>query len=83
MNPAHKQFIQDMQNAGLELQTYEGRWFWKGPAVVVDQLQDAMQETKVRLKWDNLGLGYIVHPVESCSTQEEYLEICDLLEPEN
>lgn len=56
------QFVEDMENAGLQVEHYSGRYFWEGPAVRVDDLQDAMSETKVRVQYDNMGLGYIVYP---------------------
>ena len=60
--PDAVQFVKDMQNAGLEVEHYRGRFYWEGPAVRVDDLQDAMSETKVRLQWDSMGRGYIVYP---------------------
>ena len=65
------QFIEDMEEAGLEVQHYRGRFFWEGPAVEVDNLQDAMQATKVRVQYDNMGLGFIVYPVASDKGSEE------------
>ena len=52
----------DMEEAGLEVQHYRGRFYWEGPAVAVDDLQDALGATKVRCQWDHLGLGWIVYP---------------------
>lgn len=60
--PDHLAFIEDMDEAGLEVQHYRGRFFWEGPAVPVDDLQDALSATKVPCQWDNLGLGWIVYP---------------------
>jgi hypothetical protein len=57
------QFVEDMENAGLEVEHYHGRFYWRGPAVRVDNLQDAMSETKVRVQYDSMGMGYIVYPV--------------------
>lgn len=61
------QFVADMIEAGLEekLTWYIGRNSWKGPAVSVNYLQEALSETKVSCNYDRLGLGYIVHPVKS------------------
>lgn len=61
-NPDHIQFVSDMEAAGLEVEHYHGRFMWEGPAVRVDDLQDAMSETKVRVQYDNMGLGWIVYP---------------------
>jgi len=58
-------FISDMEEAGLEVRYYEGRYFWKGPAVSCGGIDDVLQETKVKCKWDSLGRGAIVHPCES------------------
>lgn len=59
------QFVDDMEQAGLEVEHYHGRFYWEGPAVRVDDLQDAMSETKVRVQYDNMGLGWIVYPKAS------------------
>ena len=61
-NPSHVQFVQDMEEAGLDVQHYQGRFYWEGPAVAVDDLQDALGATEVRCQWDHLGLGWIVYP---------------------
>ena len=63
-HPIHLQFIQDMQPAGLEVRHYRGRFFWQGPAVVSEYLNDALDQTQVRCQWDQLGLGYIVYPLQ-------------------
>jgi len=64
-NSACVQFVSDMEEAGLEVEHYRGRFFWEGPAVRVDFLQDALSETKVRCQHDSMGLGFIVYPVAS------------------
>lgn len=64
-HPDHIQFVSNMEAAELEARHYNGRFWWQGPAVAVDNLQDALSHTKVRCQWDNLGLGYIVYPVTS------------------
>lgn len=64
-------FVKDMKKAGLEVRHYRGRFFWEGPAVEVDSLQDAMQATKVRVQYDNMGLGFIVYPVASDKGSKE------------
>jgi hypothetical protein len=63
--PEHKQFVEDMRDADLEVYEYAGRFWWKGPAVTVDSLQEAMSETKVKVQYDQMGLGYVVYPVVS------------------
>ena len=62
VDPDHLGFIEDMEEAGLEVEHYRGRFFWEGPAVRVDDLQDALGVTKVRCQWDNMGRGWIVYP---------------------
>ena len=57
------QFVDDMEEAGFEVEHYRGRGFWEGPAVRVDRVQDAYSETKVACQSDQMGLGYIVYPV--------------------
>ena len=63
-DPEHERFANDMEEAGLEVQHYRGRFFWEGPAVVVDDLQDALGATEVRCQFDNLGKGWVVYPKE-------------------
>jgi hypothetical protein len=58
-------FVQDMEKAGLEVEHYQGRNFWKGPAVRVDVIQDAFSHTKVRCQQDSMGMGAIVYPIAS------------------
>jgi hypothetical protein len=58
-----KRFVKDMEEAGLEVRHYNGRFFFEGPAVACDNLQDVLSNTKVKCQWDNLGLGYIVYPI--------------------
>ena len=55
-------FMRNMKKAGLKIEYYQGRNFWTGPAVRVDDIQDALSNTKVKCQWDNMGLGYIVYP---------------------
>jgi len=60
-----QRFVCDMEDVGLEVEHYHGRSFWEGPAVRVDNIQDAVSRTKVKCQWDNMGLGYIVYPKQS------------------
>lgn len=55
-------FVKDMERAGLKVEHYRGRNFWEGPAARVNDLQDALSETKIRCQWDQMGLGFIVYP---------------------
>lgn len=59
------QFVEDMENAGFEVEHYRGRFFWEGPAVRVGDTTDATRVTQVRTQFDQMGLGYIVYPVAS------------------
>ena len=61
-NAMYVQFVEDMEDARLTPWHYHGRFFYQGPAVEVDNLQDALSETKVPCQWDNMGLGYVVYP---------------------
>ena len=63
-------FCRDMEDAGLEVEHYHGRFYWEGPAVRVDDLQEALSETKVPCQWDDMGLGYIVYPNRSAKLKE-------------
>lgn len=58
-------FVEDMRAAGLEVRYYRGRFHWRGPAVVVSDLQDALGATKVPCQWDHMALDKIVYPRES------------------
>lgn len=64
-------FVCDMEEVGLEVEHYHGRFFWEGPAVRVDNIQDALSHTKVPCQYDNMGLGYIVYPKQSGQKVEE------------
>jgi hypothetical protein len=55
-------FVKDMKKAGLKPYHYQGRFFWQGPAVNVDSLQDALSNTKVKCQYDSMGLGFVVYP---------------------
>ena len=63
----YEQFIEDMEEAGIEYEEYNGRFFYHGPAVRTNEngfptLQDVIKTTEVRLQWDNLGSDFIVYP---------------------
>ncbi len=63
--PDHIQFISDMQDAGMEVRHYRGRFYWEGPAASCDEVQEVMSNTKVPCQQDSLGLGFIVYPKTS------------------
>lgn len=64
-NPQCNQFVEDMIKAGLKPEHYHGRFFWEGPSVIVDDIQDALSATKVKCQLDNMGKGYVVYPRHS------------------
>ncbi len=64
-DPDCVQFVDDMATAGITVEHYHGRVFWSGPAARCDDLQDVMSRTRVRVQWDNMGMGYIVYPKAS------------------
>jgi hypothetical protein len=61
-NANYQRFVKDMEKAGLEPYNYRGRFWYEGPAVNVDDIQDALSATKVKCQWDNMGLGWVVYP---------------------
>ena len=61
-NDRFKQFCDEVEEAGLEWRHYQGRFFYAGPAVVVDNLQDGIRATTVPVQWDDFGKGHIVYP---------------------
>lgn len=64
----YEQFVEDMENVGIEYEEYHGRFFYHGPAVRTNEKgfptrQDVIRATKVELQWDNLGeLDFIIYP---------------------
>lgn len=60
--PRYNKFQQECEEAGLEVRDYRGRFFYNGPAVACDDIQDVIRATTVKCQWDQLGLGFIVYP---------------------
>lgn len=61
-------FVRDCERAGIDVEHYQGRFFWTGPAVRCpdrDAVHNLMRATRVRLQHDQLGLGWIYYPVVS------------------
>ena len=59
-----QQFCLDMYKAGLCLIHYEGRSFYKGPAVVVNNVDLVKQVTKISTVWNHMGKNqFVVYPV--------------------
>lgn len=54
---SHIRFVRQAQERGLRVQHYNGRNFYKGPAVVVtrDEVRFMTAEFSVPLKWDSFG----------------------------
>ena len=46
LNQHYQDFVEDMNDAGLNVEKYNGRFFYY-PAVKVEKLQDALSKTKV------------------------------------
>jgi hypothetical protein len=55
-------FVTDMTTAGYKPFHYNGRFYYKGPAVTVDRndLQDVIRATEVKLQWDEMGRDDVV-----------------------
>lgn len=58
-------FMRDMKRAGIRMQVYRGRFWWKGPGVVVKNIHIPLHATKVKCQSDSMGKDVIVYPVES------------------
>lgn len=57
-----ERFIKDCEAAGLVVSHYEGRNFYKGPAVRTDVLPTVFQITNVDCRWDEVGYQFVVYP---------------------
>lgn len=61
-------FRQECEDNQIEVEHYEGRCYYKGPAVRTNEndwptLQDVIRATSMKLVWDNMGRDdYIVYP---------------------
>jgi len=74
----HSCFKKEAEAAGFKVEHYNGRNFWKGPAVRVESKEEALsliRATSVTLQWDNLGLGFIYYPA-TINTKKEICHIC-------
>ena len=67
-NPQYIKFVEDMQEAGIPVQHYDGRFYYRGPAVFTNveeglEKQDVYRATKVKCQEDTLGrYDTIVYP---------------------
>ena len=66
-----KQFCREVTAAGFKPYHYNGRWFWEGPAINVDELQDGYRATSVKCQQDNMGLGWVIYPRSSAANKGE------------
>lgn len=71
--PDCNRFKKDLEAAGFKVEHYFQRFFWKGPAVMVEreELAKAEEATHVRLQRDQCGLGYVVYPVKRGKLTQE------------
>jgi len=58
----YQKFVKECEAAGLEVEHYNGRMYFKGPAVRCDDIQEVIRATTVDCQTDNMGLGWIVYP---------------------
>lgn len=61
-NERYQKFVDECEAAGLEVEHYEGKYFYAGPAVRSNDKIDVIRATTGELLWDNMGLGWIVYP---------------------
>jgi len=66
-NTIYQQFVEDMEEAGIEWEHYRGRFYYEGPAARTNEngfptQQDVIRATKVNVQWDNMGFNWIVYP---------------------
>lgn len=61
----YQDFRDDMEGAGYAVEEYQGRYQYRGPAVMVEsrELQDVIRATTVRVQWDHMGKdGLVIYP---------------------
>lgn len=62
---ARERFRREMEEDGFEVEEYEGRDFYSGPAVRVgdrDDIERIEEISSCRVRYDQMGLGFIVYP---------------------
>ena len=65
MEIRHRRFVENMEDAGYQIQHYQGRDYYQGPAIFVDrsEFQDVVRATKLPLVTDQMGKsGLVVYP---------------------
>jgi len=60
-----KKFCNDMKKTDYEPEHYHGRFYWEGPAVRCYDPDSVRASTSVPIITDQMGLGYIAHPIKS------------------
>ena len=75
-NDICNQFVEDMEDAGIEVEHYNGRFFWEGPSVRTDErngptLHEVYRATKIEMQKDNCAFDWIMYPVRSGKLIEE------------
>ena len=58
----YRRFVAECYDAGFPITHYDGRNFYHGPAVIVDDVQSVIRATQVKVLWDNMGLDWVVYP---------------------
>lgn len=61
-NLRYQKFADQCEEAGFRVSLYRGRFYYHGPAVSCDDIQEVIRATTVKVQWDQLGKGYIVYP---------------------
>lgn len=73
-NKACNLFVEELEEAGIPVEHYRGRWYWTGPAARAanqDEADEIIRATTVKLQRDQLGLGWIFYPVAKGELIEE------------
>jgi len=60
----YKRFISDVKSNGYEPIHYNGRWFYSGPSIVVEDIQVGIRATDMTIGWDNMGHDFIIYPTQ-------------------
>lgn len=58
----YRQFCVDMCRASIKVIHYNGRYWYKGPAVVWPRVSEVKEKTSILLQQDNMGMDYVVYP---------------------
>ncbi|MGL5956810.1 MAG: hypothetical protein ACRC0X_09495 [Brevinema sp.] len=67
MTVREKEFCNKAKKLGYEVQKYHGRNFHRSYGIIVDNVMDTIAELGMKgLKWDNMGLRFIVRDNKVC-----------------